>query len=237
LACISDTRRRGPTGTSGIGAPPFSGASSGIAASIPSRYRCRPSPCARALPGSEYNGGSAPSRTDRRSVRPAHPPRWTREEWARSRRFPCSLSFARRRRSPTLSLRPRHEYPAALPRSLPGSTCRPPQEFPAPGHIAADRYAPLPAQSHQVRAGAELRDVMTSVPLVLLSTTLTGPAPSGSADTSRLCQGCSHPPRHHPDQAALSFTTLLRQGGDEGLSPPFGLTAPHGARKRFGKWP
>jgi hypothetical protein len=56
------------------------------------------------------------------------------------------------------------------------------------------------------------RDVTTPVPLVLLSTTLAEPAPSGSTDTSRLCQGRSHPPRHHPDQAAPSSTTLLRQG-------------------------
>jgi len=35
--------------------------------------RCRPSPCARAFPGSEYYGGSALSRTDRWSVHPAPP--------------------------------------------------------------------------------------------------------------------------------------------------------------------
>ena len=40
--------------------------------------RCRPSPCARALPGSEYYDGSAPSRTGRRSTRPARRPRWIR---------------------------------------------------------------------------------------------------------------------------------------------------------------
>ena len=54
-------------------APPFGGASFGIAASFPSRNRCRPSPCARALPGSEYYGGSAPSRPDRPTVDPARP--------------------------------------------------------------------------------------------------------------------------------------------------------------------
>src|SRR6185312_560360 len=37
--------------------------------------RCRPSPCARAFPGSEYYGGSALSRTDRWSVHPAPPRR------------------------------------------------------------------------------------------------------------------------------------------------------------------
>ena len=45
--------------------------SCGIAASFPSRNRCRPSPCARALPGSEYYGGSAPSRAVRPTAGPA----------------------------------------------------------------------------------------------------------------------------------------------------------------------
>ena len=75
---------------------------------------------------------------------------------------------------------------------------------------------------------AFVKDVTTPVPRVLLSATLAGPAPSGGADTSRLCQGCSRPPRHHPDQAALSFTALLRQDGGEGHSPPLEQTAPHG---------
>ena len=79
-----------------------------------------------------------------------------------------------------------------------------------------------------------VKDVMTPVPRVLLSATLAGPAPSGGAGTPRLCQGCSRPPRHHPDQAALSFTALLRQGGGEGLSPPLEQTAPHGAGLRTG---
>src|ERR1022692_1341350 len=65
-----------------------------------------------------------------------------------------------------------------------------------------------------------LKDVTTPVPRVLLSATLAGPAPSGGAKTSRLCQGCSRPPRHHPDQAALSYTALLRQNGGESISPP-----------------
>jgi hypothetical protein len=74
-----------------------------------------------------------------------------------------------------------------------------------------------------------LKDVTTPVPHVLLSITFAGPAPSGSADTSRLRQGCSHPPRHHPDQAALNSIHLLRQAEGKGLSPPLEPTAPHGA--------
>jgi hypothetical protein len=37
---------------------------------------------------------------------------------------------------------------------------------------------------------------------------------------SRLCQGCSRPPRHHAAQAALSYSDLLRQATGEGLPPP-----------------
>ena len=37
---------------------------------------------------------------------------------------------------------------------------------------------------------------------MLLSDSLAGPGLSGSAQPSRLCQGCSHPPRHRPAQAA-----------------------------------
>ena len=83
-----------------------------------------------------------------------------------------------------------------------------------------DRDAPLPAHIHQIRAGIALRDVTTLVPRVLLSILLTGPTPSGSADAPRLCRGCSHPPRHLPDQAAPSSIRPLRRPDDVGLSPP-----------------
>src|SRR5215469_17841696 len=79
-----------------------------------------------------------------------------------------------------------------------------------------------PAQIRQVRAGVPDEGRKTPVPGVLLSATLAGPAPSGSTGASRLCQGCSRPPRHHADQAALSYSNLLRQATGEGLSPPHG---------------
>jgi hypothetical protein len=74
----------------------------------------------RAFPGSEYYGDSAPNRTDRLTVSPARlsmPDAWTSRQGPE--RFPCSLWFARSRRSPTLPLRPRRAYAADLQRGLP----------------------------------------------------------------------------------------------------------------------
>ena len=105
----------------------------------------------------------------------------------------------------------------------------PTRKFPTPTN-RSDGCAPHPAHIHQIGAGEPLRDVVTLVPLVLLFVTLAEPTPSGSTGMSRLCQGCFHPSRHLPDRAALSYTVLLRQHGNEGLPPPFELSAPHGAR-------
>ena len=145
-----------PDGPS-TGAPPFSGASFGIAASIPSRYRCRPSPCARALPGSEYYGGSAPSRPDQRTTRPARPAALDARQRARPGRFPCSLLIRSTKEEPD-------SVPAASPR-LPRSTSpwppgRPPKTHPGvprPHHrTGAHRSRPISARFEPVQA---LRDV------------------------------------------------------------------------------
>ena len=77
-----------------------------------------------------------------------------------------------------MSLRYRHEYAVDIPRGLPAGNGKPTQEFPAD---FVGGCAPRPAQIRQVRAGVRWRDVTTPVPRVLLSVTLTGPAPSGSA--------------------------------------------------------
>jgi hypothetical protein len=172
---------------------------------------------------------AAPPRPDRSAVGAPSPtrPAGCRYAGQDPERFPCSLWFAQRRRSPTMPLRHRREYAAVFPRSLPGSSCPPPREFPAPQ--LHGRCAPLPAQIHQVRAGAASRGCHTPVPLVLLSVPLAGPRPSGSAGQSRRCQGCSHPPRHHPAQAAPSSTALLRQDQRRRSLTSPRTTAPHGA--------
>jgi hypothetical protein len=182
-----------------------------------------------ALPDSEYYGGSAPLRTDRSTVDPAQTPRRKRGTGQGPERFPCSRTTRSTKEEP-------NSVPAAspqLPRSTspwpPGrtSTCSPAS---SPPDQRRNGCAPHPAHIHQIGAGEPLRDVVTLVPRVLLFVTLAEPTPSGSTGMSRLCQGCSHPPRHLPGRAALSCTALLRQDGDEGLPPPFELSAPHGAR-------
>jgi hypothetical protein len=135
---------------------------------------------------------------------------------ADTRRFPCSLLLTRSRRSPALPQRPRHGYAADLHHGLPRRGFHRPRKSPA----TIDRDAPHPAHIRQIRAGIALRGVTAPVPRVLLSTTLTGPTPSGSTDAPRLCRGCSHPPRHLPDQAAPSYAEPPRRPDGDGLSPP-----------------
>jgi hypothetical protein len=126
-----------------------------------------------------------------------------------------------------MPLRPRCEYAAAFPRSLPGGSCLPPRKFPA-RHEGRVRAAPGP-DPPGFRAGAASRGCHTPVPRVLLSVSLAGPVPSGSSGTSRLCQGCSRRPRHHPDRAALSSAVPLRRDQRSRSLTSTRITAPHGA--------
>ena len=132
-----------------------------------------------------------------------------------------------------MSQRNRHRYAADLPHGLPGLVKEASREVPA-AQRPSGTYRARPV-STRFEPVYEIKDVTTPVPRVLLSATLAGPALSGSTGTSRLCPGCSRPLRHHADQAALSFTALLRQDGGEGLSPPLEqqrLAAPGGAASR-----
>jgi len=95
---------------------------------------------------------TAPPRTDPIGRRWAQPNQLRRMHsgQAGSGRFPRSLWFARWRRSPALSLRPRHGYPAARHRGLPG---RHPQVCPGvPRSIDPTRNgcAPRPALIRQI---------------------------------------------------------------------------------------
>jgi hypothetical protein len=133
--------------------------------------------------------------------------------------------------------------PAASPR-LPRSTSPWPPAEPSMNRPGVPRPPPAQRQRAGARrsrpisarfgAGTVLRDFQAPVPLVLLSVTLAGPALSGSASTPRRCQGCSRPPRHLPDQAALSYAALLRQGQRRWSLTPARINS---ASRRTGWWP
>ena len=178
-----------------------------------------PFPMRRALPGSEYYGGSAPpGRSAVGAPIPASGPDARRREPgpgdSRVHRDPLSGLGARLCPS-SIATRTPQAFPVASRcgfRIPPGSSRRP----------YGRRCALRPAPIRRVRAGGPGEGCKAPVPRVLLSATLARPATSGSTRTSRLCQGCPRPPRHHADQAALSYSGLLRQATGEGLSPPHG---------------
>ena len=156
----------------------------------------------RAFPDSDYYGSSVPSRR--------HPPttRVPARQHATGRRGDrrdgshVHCMTAHRVRRPALPLRPRHTYAAGFRRGLPDG------DFNRTGSCPTQRAGTrrYPAHIRQVGAGGSLlRGFRTLVPHVHLPVLLAGPRSSGSADPSRRCRGCSHPPRRSPDQAAPSF--------------------------------
>jgi hypothetical protein len=149
-----------------------------------------------ALPDSEYYGDSAPSRTDRSTVDPARTAPPDAERRVRTGTVPVfthnSLDEGGAQLCPCgiATATPQHFTVASRT-----NIHMPTRKFPTPT-ISRGGCAPHPAHIHQIGAGKPLRDVVTLVPLVLLFVTLAEPTPSGSAGMSRLCQGCSHHPRH-----------------------------------------
>jgi hypothetical protein len=85
----------------------------------------------RPAPGRSADSGPSPG------------PHAGRARPGRPGRFPCSLRFGRRRRSPALPLRHRRSYPAALHRGLPAGERKPAQEFPAPQERVRSAPAPI----------------------------------------------------------------------------------------------
>ena len=125
-------------------------------------------------------------------------------------------------------LQPRHGYAAGLPHGLTTGCIRPASESPATD-LAAGVHC-CPALIGQVRAGVTLEGVQPLVHSRYASPSCSAdPGPSGSTGPSRLCQGCSHPHPRFRDQAALSFTGLLRQPSRGVLAPPLANVAPRGA--------
>ena len=137
------------------------------------------------FPASDYYGGSAPFRPDRSTVDPAGPPHRLcgPGQERNGSRVHCLIACWRRR--PALPPRHRHGYPAALHRGL-RAVChtRPRSSRPEMRGPDAPQPANPPGSSWWF-----IRRLQTPVPHVRLSISLAGPAPSGSAGTSRHRQG------------------------------------------------
>ena len=95
--------------------------------------------------------------------------------------------------------------------------------------MQADAHC-CPAHIHQVGAGSTLEGVQPLVHSRYASLSRL-PDPGRLAVPTRpvVVRAASRPPLRLLGQAALSFTGLLRQPGEAGLSPASGYMAPHGA--------
>jgi hypothetical protein len=120
-----------------------------------------------------------------------------------------------------MPLRHRHGYAADLHRDLPAGDIKPAQKFPA-RHEERVRAAIQP-----VSTGFELADHLERLYerwflSYTFSTRLPGPHHPVVLARPGVVGAASHPHRRLPDQAAPSFTVLLRQSSGGGLSPPLG---------------
>ena len=138
----------------------------------------------------------------------------------------------RQGRRPALPLQPRHELRRRHSPWPPHRRKQPASESPPYIRVGAHCF---PAHIHQVGAGSTLKRVQPLVHSRYAS-------PSRLPDPGRLAvparpvvvRAASHPPQRLQGQAALSFTGLLRQPGEVGLSPAPGYMAPRGAPGRCG---
>ena len=182
------------------GAPAFTSASFGLAASSSPRNRCRPSPCTGLSPARSTTAAPPrPGPIDRRRTQPDRP-RWTRGsgQTKDGSRVHCdSLVEGGARLCP-------NGLATSTPQTFPAASRSPASrlpEVPRPRKARTRRSQPTSTRFEPVRV---LRGVMASVPRVLLSDLLTGPTTSGSSAAPRLRQDCSHPTQRLPGQAVLS---------------------------------
>ena len=132
--------------------------------------------------------------------------------------FPRSPSTGRRGRCPALPRQPRHKYAAGFPCGLHDA-----------GYYAAVESITRLKSNRALLPGPHPPGwsrclPLTGVPPLVhcslhLLVSLAGPGPSGGADPSRRCQGCSHPSPRLRGQAALSFSGLLRQTAGGSFHP------------------
>jgi hypothetical protein len=186
-----------------------------------------PSPCGRLSrprtttdppprPGPSADSGPALRRLGRATGRAI--PGW----------FPRSSCVDRRDGRPALPLQHRHEYATVLPRGLPTECIRSASESPAASWRPACA-APRPTSTRFEPVSA-LRGFSRWFTLVAPLRLAGRAGPSGGADPSRPCRGCSRPLPRFRDQAAPSFLGPLRQPEGGVLSPPLDHTTPRGAQ-------
>jgi hypothetical protein len=156
-----------------------------------------------AFPCSDYYGSSAPPRRHRLATcLPARPTEADRD--GTDGAVPnVHARIVRQARCPALPLQHRHGYAVDLHRGL--EVGEPHRPSSSPHEIVRLRAANQP---RSIRF--ELVNVLRSVRILVHSrytvlSCLPDPQSSDGADPSRRCQGCSHPPRRSPRQAALSF--------------------------------
>jgi hypothetical protein len=168
-----------------------------------------------AFPRSEYYNGAAPPAPSVDVVPiPSFPP-WMRGIPRNGRRwFPRSRVFGRRVRHSAVPLRHRQRL-RRRPSPWPPDPDRKDPIGSSPSVVVDGQIC---AATQPTSTGLELvkpsRGVTTPIPRVYLPISLTAPGPSGSTGPTRLCRGCSHPPRRPPDWIASSFTLPLRRQGD-----------------------
>jgi hypothetical protein len=199
------TRDRGPIRT-GSGAPSFGGASCGIAASFPSRNRCRPSPCAGLSPARSTT--AAPPRPGPISGRRAHPTNHIGYVAAgRTRTVPVFTVIRSTKEEPD-------SVPAAsprLPRSTspwsPGQPSKTNLGVPHPRGRVRTAPGPYPPDLSQYTLERRKRRFLA------YSFPSCSPDPHHLAVLARpgFVRAACHPPQRHPGRAALSSACLLRQ--------------------------
>ena len=189
----------------------------------------------RAFPASEYYGGSAPSRTDRRSMRPA--PTTALDAAAAERDQDGS-----RVHCDSLDEGGARLCPCGIATSTPQTSPWPPGQLRntdrgVPHRPTDGRCAPLPAQIHQVRAGVSVERRKRR--FLAYSSPSRSPDPHHLAVLARpgFVRAAPALPGITRIRLPSASTSLLRQGSGEGLSPPLEPTAPHGANKICARTP
>jgi hypothetical protein len=156
------------------------------------RTRCRPWPCGRlSRPRTTTAAPSRPRTNNRRRVCP--PPAWTAAGEGGPRTVPTFTINRSTGSVPSCAPAASPRSAAALPRGLlAGNLNRRPSRPPLLGVRCALLPGPDPPDFEPVSLLGGFHHWFLHY--VHLPVSLAGPGPSGSADPSRRCRGCSHPP-------------------------------------------